>query len=252
MTVPIELLYGRQAVRETLRAGRRKIHKILIAEGTQEKGIVAEILSAAQERGIPCIQAKREKLEKVSGGANHQGLAAEVSPYPYAEFDSLPSARPGETPLLLLLDELQDPQNLGSILRTAEAIGANGIIIPERRAVGVTPAVVHVSAGAAEHLRVARVKNLVRAIESLKERRIWVFGLENVPDAQIYTQADLAVPLALVIGSEGTGLRRLVREKCDLLLRLPMRGRVSSLNAAVATSIVLYEVLRQRGEKTTD
>jgi 23S rRNA (guanosine2251-2'-O)-methyltransferase len=148
--------------------------------------------------------------------------------------------------LFLLLDLLQDPQNVGSLLRTAEAVGVHGVVIPRRRAVGVTPAVVSASAGAVEHLRVAQVTNLARTIDELKRRDIWVAGLDTGADAGLLDQADLRGPLALVVGSEGYGLRRLVREKCDFSVRLPMRGRVASLNAAVAGSVALYEVDRQR------
>ena len=245
------ILYGRNAVWEALRAGRRRFYKLVLAEGVRESGIVAEIADLARRRQIPLQRVERRQLDEIS--SNHQGVAAEVSPYPYVDWEEILAEieRGQEMPLLLLLDCLQDPQNLGSLLRTAEIVGVQGVVLPKRRAVGVTPAVVNASAGAVEHLRVARVTNLVRAMEELKGRDIWIVGLENVPQAQPYYQADLNLPLALVVGSEGRGMRRLVREKCDLLIKLPMRGRISSLNAAVAGSIALYEAWRQRGFSTS-
>jgi len=245
------ILYGRNAVWEALRAGRRRFYKLVLAEGVRESGIVAEIADLARRRQIPLQRVERRQLDEIS--SNHQGVAAEVSPYPYVDWEEILAEieRGQEMPLLLLLDCLQDPQNLGALLRTAEIVGVQGVVLPKRRAVGVTPAVVNASAGAVEHLRVARVTNLVRAMEELKGRDIWIVGLENVPQAQPYYQADLNLPLALVVGSEGRGMRRLVREKCDLLIKLPMRGRISSLNAAVAGSIALYEAWRQRGFSTS-
>ncbi|MFN2185663.1 MAG: 23S rRNA (guanosine(2251)-2'-O)-methyltransferase RlmB, partial [Anaerolineae bacterium] len=187
--------------------------------------------------------------DKLGGEVNHQGLAAEVSGYPYVEMaEPMRLARESQaSPFLLLLDHVQDPQNLGSLLRTAEAAGVHGVIIPGRRAAGVTPAAVRTSAGAAEHVRVALVANLVQAMRQLKAEGVWIAGLEAAPDAQLYTKAALSGPLGLVIGSEGQGLARLVRETCDFLIRLPMLGRVESLNAGVAGAIALYEARRQRG-----
>ncbi len=245
----IEIIYGRQAVRETLRAGRRRLYKLFVARGVKETGIVADILALAGERGLEAQFVERRRLDQISGHGHHQGLAAEASPYPYADLDErLTSDQEGAIPLFLILDRLQDPQNLGSLLRTAEAVGVHGVLIPERRAAGITPAVVNASAGAVEHLAVGRVVNLVRALERLKDEGLWIFGLEDAAGAKCYFEADLTVPLALVVGSEGMGLGRLVRERCDLLLRLPMRGQVGSLNAAVAGSIALYEVWRQRAQ----
>jgi 23S rRNA (guanosine2251-2'-O)-methyltransferase len=243
-----ETLYGRQPVRETLRAGRRRVFRLLLARGVNPAGIVGEILSLANGAGVPVQAVDRQELDKLGGEANHQGLAAEVSGYPYVELPALldVASEFGEPPLLLLLDHLQDPQNLGSLLRTAEAVGVHGVVIPARRAAGVTAAAVRASAGAAEHARVAQVTNLVRAMEQLKAGGIWLAGLEALPEAQRYTQANLTGPLGLVVGSEGQGLARLVRETCDFLVRLPMRGQVESLNAGVAGAIALYEILRQR------
>jgi 23S rRNA (guanosine2251-2'-O)-methyltransferase len=243
----VELLYGRRPVFEALRAGRRRIYGLALAEGVQEmSGVVGQIVSLAQAVGVPLTRSSRQELDRVAPA--HQGVVVEAAPYPYADLDDILVFAAGcnESPLLLLLDLLKDPQNFGSLLRTAEAVGVHGVVIPRRRAVGVTPAVVSASAGAVEHLRVAQVTNLARTIDHLKRHDVWVAGLEATPGAQLYHQADLSGPLALVVGSEGSGLRRLVREKCDFLLRLPMRGRVASLNAAVAGSIALYEVDRQR------
>ena len=242
-----ELLYGRNAVRECLRAGRRTVYKVLLAEGVKESGTVADILNTARGRGIVPQRVERRQLDGL-GDVNHQGVAAEVEPYPYSDPEEMlkVAEERGDRPLLLLLDCLQDPQNLGTLLRTAEAVGVHGVIIPKRRAVAVTPAVVNASAGAVEHLLVARVTNVVQAMDRLKAANVWVVGLEDVPEAQLYHRADLNIPLALVVGSEGGGMRRLVRERCDFLIRLPMRGRIGSLNASVAGSIALYEIWRQR------
>jgi 23S rRNA (guanosine2251-2'-O)-methyltransferase len=246
----LETLYGRNGVCESLRAGRRKPYKLMLAEGVRQTNVINQILRLAEQAGVPVTRTDRRNLDRI-GDVHHQGVALEVSDYPYSSLDeilALAQSR-NEAPLLLLLDLLQDPQNVGSLLRTAEAIGVHGVVIQRRRAVGVTPAVVHASAGAVEHLLVAQVKNLVDAIGRLKARDVWVAGLESLPGAQLYCEADLNGSLAVVVGSEGEGLRRLVRERCDFLLRLPMRGQINSLNASVAGSVVLYEVLRQRAAR---
>jgi 23S rRNA (guanosine2251-2'-O)-methyltransferase len=244
-----EILYGRQPVRETLRAGRRQVFRLLLADEIRSAGIVEEILILAKRANVPVQAIDRQGLDKLGGEANHQGLAAEVSGYPYVDLTDLMriAMQSGEPPLLLLLDHIQDPQNLGSLLRTAEAAGAHGVVMPGRRAAGVTPAAVRASAGAAEHVQVAQVSNLVQAMEYLKAKGVWLGGLESLPAALLYTQADLSGALGLVVGSEGQGLARLVRERCDFLIRVPMRGHVESLNAAVAGAIALYEARRQRG-----
>jgi len=245
-----DLLYGRNAVRETLRAGRRQIYKLWLTRGIKERGPVQEILLTARQRQISQQRVERRQLDKISGGRNHQGVIAEVSGYPYATLDDIfrQVDESDEPALLLLLDCLQDPQNFGALLRTAEIVGAHGVIMPFRRSVGVTPAVVNSSAGAVEHLLVAQVTNLVRNMEYLKEQDIWIAGLEDLPEAQLLYEVNLErMQLALIVGSEGTGLRRLVRQRCDFLLRLPMRGQIDSLNASVAASVALYEIWRQRG-----
>ncbi len=242
-----DILYGRHAVHESLRAGRRKPYKLMLAEGVRQTDIIGQIVSLAEQVGIQVERTERRDLDQI-GNVHHQGVALETGEYPYIALDDVLIAARSHTvsPLLLLLDQIHDPQNVGSLLRTAEAVGVHGVVIQQRRAVGITPAVVHASSGAVEHLKIAQVTNLVNAIGTLKERDVWVAGLEAVPGAQRYDQADLKGPLAIVVGSEGEGLRRLVRERCDFMLQLPMHGQVTSLNASVAGSVVLYEVLRQR------
>lgn len=242
-----EALYGRNAVYESLRAGRRRFFRLLLADTVQAAEAVNDILALARAANVPVEQVPRRHLDGL-GDVNHQGVALEASEYPYVEVGEILAAaqQRDEPPFLLLLDLVQDPQNLGSLLRTAEAVDIHGVVIQQRRAAGVTPAVVHTSVGAVEHLRVAQVTNLSRTIEGLKARGVWVAGLEAVRGARRYDRADLKGPLALVVGSEGKGLRRLVREQCDFLVQIPMRGKVTSLNVAVAGSVVLYEAWRQR------
>jgi 23S rRNA (guanosine2251-2'-O)-methyltransferase len=241
-----ERLYGRQPVRESLLAERRIFHRLLLARGLEERGILAEVVALARRAGIAVKRVPREELDQLRG--SHQGLAADVSPYPYVDWSQMLSLAKerSELPLILLLDLLQDPQNVGTLLRTAGAVGVHGVILQERRAVGITPAVVNSSAGAVEHLLVARVTNLVRTMKALQEAGLWLAGLEDRPEAQPYDQVDVDMPLGLVVGSEGRGMRRLVRETCDLLLRLPVRGRINSLNASVAGSVALYTAWRRR------
>ncbi len=242
-----EILYGRNVVYESLRAGRREFYKLVLAEGVRQTDAVGQIVFLAKQTGVPVDRTERRNLDRL-GNVHHQGVVLETSEYPYSSLDDILAAAKarGEAVFLLLLDLLQDPQNVGSLLRTAEAVGVHGVVIQRRRAVGITPAVVHTSVGAVEHLLVAQVTNLVDAIGMLKAHDVWVAGLEALRGAQPYHEADLNGPLAVVVGSEGEGLRRLVRERCDFLLRLPMFGQVTSLNAAVAGSVVLYEALRQR------
>ena len=225
----------------------------MLAEGVRQTDIIGQIVFLAEQARVPVSRTERRNLDHL-GNVHHQGVTLETSEYPYSSLDEIlavAQSRP-QAPLLLLLDLLQDPQNVGSLLRTAEAVGVHGVVIQRRRAVGITPAVVQTSAGAVEHLRVAQVTNLAESIGLLKAHDVWVAGLEAAPGAQQSDQADLSGPLALVVGSEGEGLRRLVRTRCDFLLQLPMHGQVTSLNAAVAGSVVLYEALRQRQTQNTD
>ncbi|MGC9394313.1 MAG: 23S rRNA (guanosine(2251)-2'-O)-methyltransferase RlmB [Anaerolineae bacterium] len=248
-----EWLFGRQAVRESLRAGRRYPSRLLLLEGAARAPVIDEIIAAAQQRHIPIEKASRQIIGRVVGHDEHQGVALETSGYPYADMHAMLALAHTrrEPPLLLLLDLIQDVHNLGSLLRTAEAVGVHGVVIQERRAAGVTPATVNTSSGAVEHLLVAQVTNLAKEIERLKARDVsrpdvWVAGLEDAPGARTYTEVNMILPLAIVVGNEGAGLRRLVRERCDWLMSIPMRGQINSLNAAVAGSLALYEALRQR------
>jgi 23S rRNA (guanosine2251-2'-O)-methyltransferase len=243
-----EFLYGRNAVREALRARRRQLHRLIVSSGVQETGVVAEIVRLAEAGGVPVQRVERQLLDRQLRDANHQGVILEAGPYPYVELEEcLALAREhGQPPLLLLLDHLQDPQNIGTLLRTAEVVGAHGVALPGRRAAEITPAVVNASSGATEHLRVVLVGNLAQTIATLQKEGVWVVGLEDDEQAQELDRADLDMPLALVVGAEGAGLARLVRERCDFLVRLPMAGQIASLNAAVAGSIALYGAWRQR------
>jgi 23S rRNA (guanosine2251-2'-O)-methyltransferase len=234
-----EFIYSRNAVYETLRTKRRNVFKIQVAEGAQEKGRLAEILKMAKDRRIPVEKAQRGKLDKVH--QHHQGVVAEVSGYSYSdlvEILELANQR-NEHPFILLLDSLNDPQNFGTLLRTAEAIGVHGVVIPLAHAVEVTPAVVNSSSGASEHLLVARA-NLAQAIDVLNVAEVWIVGLDQEGVEIKSDSRHLKGALGLVVGSEGEGIRQLVRSKCDIVLKLPMRGRIESLNAAVAGSVALY------------
>ena len=249
-----ELLYGRHAVHECLHAGRRRIFRLWVESKNEQAplpkdGPVGAIVAAAEAARISVRAIRGGLFDKMrSEHVNAQGVALEVDDYPYVEFeDCLAVAKKaGEAPLLLILDHLQDPQNLGTLIRTAEAVGVHGIVIPERRAARITPAVSNASAGAVEYLAVAQVVNINRTIDALKERNIWVAGLDSDPATAPLALARLDGALAIVVGSEGEGLSRLTREKCDFLVRLPMVGRIDSLNAAVAGSIVLYAARQSR------
>ena len=268
-----DYVWGRNPVLETLHSPR-KIQRILLAEGQREAANVAAILQEAERQHIPVEAVPRHRLDQLSQGAVHQGFLAIVEARKYASLDEiLEHARSkNEAPFLLILDAIQDLNNLGSLLRTAEAAGVHGVIIPLHHAAEINATVVKSSAGATEHLLIARETNLTRTIDFLKKQNIWVIGLagetktENdlIPTgnaarsrlvlrthpvgAVLYDQADLTGPLALVVGNEGKGISRLVREHCDLLVKLPMHGQINSLNAAVAGSIALYEALRQRSK----
>jgi 23S rRNA (guanosine2251-2'-O)-methyltransferase len=234
-----EFIYSRNAVYETLRVRRREVFKIQIAEGAQEKGRLEEIIKRANQQKIKIEKVPRARLDKIH--QNHQGVVAEVSGYSYSdEVEILELAnQKNEPPFLLLLDSLNDPQNFGTLLRTAEAVGVHGVIIPLAHAVEVTPAVVNASSGASEHLLVARA-NLAQGIEALKEAEVWIVGLDQAGAELEPNSRHLRGALGLVVGSEGEGLRQLVHSKCDIVLKLPMRGQIESLNAAVAGSVALY------------
>jgi 23S rRNA (guanosine2251-2'-O)-methyltransferase len=255
----MELLYGRHAVLEALKAGRRRIYRVYLANRVQSAGIIEELKEAATSMGCPLVEAPREKLGLLAA-VNHQGVLADADPFPYRDLEGvLPvdgqerSGRlqeRGRSPvfaeLFLVLDHLQDVQNVGTLLRTAEAMAVRAVLLPGRRSAGITPAVANASAGAVEHLDVALVGNLVQAIERLKRAGVWVVALDRGADAVDLGQADLSGPIALVVGAEGAGVSRLVREHCDWVLGIPMYGRVASLNAAVAGSIALVAARQSR------
>jgi 23S rRNA (guanosine2251-2'-O)-methyltransferase len=243
-----DVLYGRNAVREALRAQRRSFEQLLVSSGAQEAGTLGEVVRLAEKVGVPVERVDRHELDRRLRDANHQGVALTCGEYPYVELDDCLAVAEerGEPALLLLLDHLQDPQNIGTLLRTAEIVGVHGVVIPGRRAAEVTPAVVNASSGATEHLRIAIVGNLAQSIAELQKAGVWVVGLEDDANALIYDRTDLDMPLALVVGAEGSGLARLTRERCDFLVKLPMRGQIASLNASVAGSLVLYYAWRMR------
>jgi 23S rRNA (guanosine2251-2'-O)-methyltransferase len=234
-----EFIYGRNPVYETLRAKRRDVFRLQVAEGVQDKGRLTEILAQVAKYKLPVERVPRTRLDKLSD--SHQGVALEVSGYPYVGLDDIleNASRRGEPLFVLILDTLQNPQNLGTLLRTAEAVGVHGVLIPSHRAAEITPAVVSASAGASEHMLVAQA-NLVQAIIQLKEADAWVVGLDESPESKTPSEVRLDGALTVVVGSEGEGIRPLVRQSCDFLLRLPMQGQVGSLNAAVAGSVALY------------
>lgn len=244
-----EFLYGHWPIMEALRAGRRRAEHLLVADRIEEKGLVAEILQMAQEKDVPVKRVNRRIIDDVCEGANHQGTALRVAPYPYSEVDVLfeTARQRNEKPFFLLLDLLKDPQNVGTLLRVADAVGVHGIILQDRRSVSITPSVVAASSGAVEHLQVAQVTNLVNTMRELKEQDVWLVGLEIGPNVPPLDKTDLNLPLGLVLGSEGEGLRRLVRDTCDLLVTLPMRGKVGSLNVATAGAVSLYAAWQARG-----
>lgn len=240
-----EMIAGKNPVLEALRAGR-EINKLWIAEGVKKTG-VQELMDLAKEQGVLVQFVPKQKVDKLA--ENHQGIVASVAAYDYAELDDLFNAAKAknEDPFFLLLDELEDPHNLGSIMRTADAIGAHGIIIPKRRAVGLTAVVAKASTGAIEHVPVVRVTNLAQTVDELKGRGVWIAGTDAKGSAD-YRKMDATLPLALIIGSEGKGMSRLLKDKCDFLYHLPMVGHVTSLNASVAAALLMYEVYRKRQE----
>lgn len=241
-----DTVYGRNPVYEMLRAGRRKVRYLLVDKKAKPQGRLADALQEAQARSIDVRYVDRSALD--SRAQNHQGVAAVVGSYPYASVEAILSLadQRGETPLVLALDQVQDPQNFGTLIRTAEAVGVHGVVIPRARAVGITSAVVSASSGACEHCLIA-TENLDQAIRAFKGRGLWVAGLERGPDAKHLREADWTAPTMLVVGSEGSGLRPLVRRRCDFTVEIPMRGEIASLNAAVAGSVALYAIWSARG-----
>ena len=240
-------IFGRNPVLEALRS-ESEINKIYIAKGDLQ-GSIKEIIALAKEKGVQLQQVERAKLDKMFPKENHQGVAASIAEAEYVDWQEMVeiARSKGEDPLIIVLDELEDPHNLGAILRTADAVGAHGVVIPKRRAASLTSGVAKAAAGAVAYVPVARVSNLGQTIDAMKKAGLWIAGAA-MGGTEIYKQ-DMTGPLAIVIGSEGKGLGRLVTEKCDFLISLPMHGQINSLNASVACGVILYEVLRQRSAK---
>lgn len=245
--LPEDMLAGRNAVMEALK-GSSRINRLMVAEGSSE-GSIRELIAVAKEKGVPVQFLERSKLDSMAKGIRHQGVLAQVSPVEYVELeDILSKAREKqEDPFIILLDELEDPHNLGAILRSADAAGAHGVLIPKRRSCPLSATVAKTSAGAVEHVPVARIGNIVQTIKALKEEGLWVAGADM--DGKNYYEADLTGPLLLVVGSEGQGIGRLVKEQCDFIVRIPMLGAINSLNASVAGSVLMFEVTKQRLSK---
>ncbi len=237
------IIIGRNPVMEALKAGR-EVDKLLVAKGAE--GSIIKIVGMAKDKGIPIIYTEKAGLDRVAGGGTHQGVAAYVSSYDYVEVEDILAAAKakGEDPFIVILDNLEDPHNLGAIMRTCEAAGAHGIIIPKRRATGITETVAKASAGAVEYMPVAKVVNIAQTIEKLKEEGIWAVACDM--GESMYYEQNLTGPIALVIGAEGEGISRLVREKCDFIASIPMKGHITSLNASSAAAVLIYEICRQR------
>ena len=240
-----DMIEGRNALTEALKSGRT-IDKVFVAEGDTDKAL-ARLTAMAKEAGAVVVATDRRKLDMMSPTGAHQGVMAQVAAHEYATVEEIlqSAADKGEAPLLVLCDELTDPHNLGAVMRTAECAGAHGVIIPKRRGVGLTAVVAKTSAGAVEYMPVARVGNMANTIRDLKKAGIWVYGTAADGQVDLY-HADFKGPAAIVIGNEGQGMSRLVAESCDQLVRIPMKGNISSLNASAAASILLYEAVRQR------
>ncbi len=239
-----DIVFGRNAVLELLKSGR-EIESLQVSSG-EKQGSILRIISMAKERKIPIKEVSSVKLDYLTGKQNHQGVVAVTAVANYCSLEDI-FQRAGEEPLFVVIaDEITDPHNLGAIIRTAEGAGAHGLIIPKRGSVGLTATVAKTSAGATEHLPVARVSNLASTIEELKKKGVWIYGTDM--DATPWCEIDYSGPVALIIGNEGKGISRLLKEKCDFMASLPMKGKISSLNASVAAGIVMYEVARQRNK----
>ncbi len=239
-----EMLIGRNAIREALRSGR-KIDSILIATGSR-RGSLNDILKKAKELKIPVKEADNKRLDFLCGKASHQGIIAMVAAHEYSTVDDILdiALQKNEPPFVVIADGISDPHNLGAIIRTAECAGAHGVIIPSRRAVGLNFTVAKAAAGALEHIKVARVSNISSTLDELKTRGLWIYGADM--SGKVYCQEELVGSVAIVIGSEGFGISRLVKEKCDVILSIPLCGKVNSLNASVAAGVIMCEVSRQR------
>lgn len=243
-------IYGRRPVLEVVKSDRRHLYEAVLPAEGRDAPDVAEIRSALLARGIPFKTLEREALDDLCDGGNHQGVAIRTGGFPYISLEQVVHAvKEDANALVLFLDHIEDPQNVGSLLRTADAAGVTAVILPEDRAAGVSPGVVRASAGAAEHIRVAKVVNLVRAMKDIQAAGAWLTGLDIGSEAKPYTEIDFTGRIGLVVGSEGAGISRLVRESCDFIACLPMRGKVASLNAGVAGGVALYEIVRQQQAK---
>ena len=240
-----DLIEGRNAVIEALKSDRT-VEYILLAKGDMV-GSISVVLALAKEKGIVTKEVDRRKLDEMSQTSSHQGVIAVVTPYKYFQLDDIfkYAEEKGEKPFIIILDEIEDPHNFGSIIRTAEVCGAHGIIIPKRKNVGATPVVYKTSAGAIEHVKIAKVTNINTAIEEIKERGVWVYGADMAAENYIFN-TDLTGAVALVIGNEGKGISKLTKEKCDVLVKIPMVGKITSLNASVAGGIIMYEIMKQK------
>lgn len=240
-----DVIFGRNPVIEALKSGR-EIEKVLISSA---EGSAAKIVAMAKERKIPLIRTEKRTLDKMAAGAVHQGVAAYISAYAYKDVDDIlkKASEAGEEPFVVILDNIEDPHNLGAIMRTAECAGAHGIIIPKRNACGLTETVAKTSAGAIEYVPCVRVTNIVRAIEDLKDKGFWIAACDM--GGREYYKTDLRGKLAVVIGSEGSGISKLVKENCDFTVSMPMVGNITSLNASNAAAVLMYEVRRQRDEQ---
>ncbi len=246
-----EWIYGRNPVEEALAAGRRTVSEIILPPANPgEDEQLARIRDEARSRRLVIRTMERDQLDRLTRFGHHQGVALKTTGYPYVGFEEIvKEVEQDDNALVIVLDHLEDPQNVGSILRTACAVGASGVVIPEDRASWITPAAVRASAGGSEYLKIAHVVNIVRAMEELKEAGLWFTALDWGKDARPYTKVDFKGKVGLVIGSEGAGISRLVREKCDFIAELPMPGGFESLNAGVAAAVTMYEVIRQREDK---
>ena len=241
-------IYGRRPALEVLRAGKRHIYEAVLPPAERDTPETAELRDLLMAQGVPFRTPDREELDDLCRGGNHQGTALRAGGFPYISLEQvLHDIKERPDAIVLILDHIEDPQNVGSLLRTADAAGVTAVLLPADRAAGITPAAARASAGASEHMRVAKVVNLVRAMKEIQAQGAWITGLDMGPDARPHTAVDFKGRVALAVGSEGRGLSRLVRETCDFIACLPMKGRVASLNAGVAGAVALYEVVRQRG-----
>lgn len=240
-----EFVAGRNSVAEVLKSGR-SINKILVAKG-ERHGAIREIIGQARSQGLVVQEVEAAKLDQITEGVRHQGVVAMVAPVAYAEIEDIlgRAQENGEQPFIVLLDELEDPHNVGAILRTSDATGVHGVLLPKRRSSPLTATVAKTSAGAVEYVPVARIGNISQTLKKLKKQGLWVVGADMDGDKNYY-EADLTGPIVVVVGSEGQGMGRLTKEECDFVVRIPMKGKITSLNASVACSLLLYEVLRQR------